>query len=276
MPEDENTAVKKEKGFFESLSVIQKAILFLLVLTLLFVAWVFLFGGVNSVWELAFVIILTGVVFFIGYLLIFASKLIFKQAYYSPKEDWFTRLVNTAMDFCPNNLNDLYFMGNDWKKTVRGGKIIGCLGIPYLIGKPKLKDGKMQWYKSKLLNKKIPVFESIEYGMEGDTLIIYEKGWFIWAKKHYLRCHRSLHSDLNGDVVIKDINPVPYGKFFEYPFKQIQAQAPRIMLQSQLEVIIATHEHQGDLISQAADSGTYYNPFFRMVEKGKAEIARES
>ena len=126
-----------------------------------------------------------------------------------------------------------------------------------------------------MLETRVPVFEKIEYGKDGDTLIIYEKGWFIFKRRHHLRCNRLLHSTLNGDVTVYDINPVPYGKYFEYPFKQMQRDPQKIMVQSQLEVILATHEHQGDLISQSADAGIYFNPYFRFIEKSQSEISRE-
>jgi hypothetical protein len=48
-----------------------------------------------------------------------------------------------------------------------------------------------------------------------------------------------------------------------------------MMLQSQLEVILATHEHQGDLISQSADAGIYFNPYFKLVDKMNSEISRD-
>lgn len=264
------------KGFFESLSLLQKIVLFFVIITFVFISWVFLFGGVNSIWELAFVIVLTIVLFFITYIIIVASKLVFKSDYYSPKEDMYTKYVNMAIDYCPNNLNNLYAEGSDWKKSVPLGKIVGCLGIPYFIGDPVLDgDGKQKWVESKFTKKKIPLFSNITWGKDGDTMFVFEKGWFVFKKRHIARVNHELHTELNGDVIIHDINLVPYGKFFEYPYKQIQKGVGRIMLQSQLEVIIATHEHQGDMISQSADAGTYYNPFFRMVEKGRAEITRE-
>lgn len=280
MAEEQQLASQPEssKGFWETLSLIQKIVLFVLIISFVFIAWTFLFGGVNSIWELAFILILVIVLFIIGWVVIVAAQLVFKPQYYSPKEDYFTKLVNMAHDYCPDNLNDLYFQGSDWKKHVRAGKIIGCIGIPYFLGKPKVDDeGRVKWYFSKLLKKKIQIFEKVTYGKDGDTFFIIEKGGFfgLFKKKHYIRCNHSLHSDLNGDVIIFDINPQPFGKFFEYPYKQLQKDPERIMLQSQLEVIIATHEHQGDLISQAADAGTYYNPFFRLMEKQKAEIQRE-
>lgn len=264
------------KSFWQKLSIWQKVLIGLIILTFLGIGWVFLFGGINSIWEFAFIVLLTIVLMGIFYIVIVAGELAFRPAYYSPKEDYFTRLSNMAIDFCPSNLNNIWFQGDREKKAVNGGKILGCLGVPYFIGKPKLSEkGEQEYIDSKLLNMKIPVFEKIEYGREGDTFFIFEKGWFIFKRRHYLRCNRDLHSELNGDVTVYDINPIPYGRYFEFPFKQVQKDSGRIMIQSQLEVILATHEHQGDLISQSADAGIYFNPYFKALDKMNAEISRE-
>lgn len=269
---------KKAQGktFWERLGVGQKAIIFLIVVIFVAVAWFLLFGGFRSLYDAIFIIVIALFLSAVGYIVLVAGEIFFRPAYFSPKEDYITRLINLAVSYCPDNLNNLYFRGSIAKKHVYGGKIIGCLGIPYLIGSP-LKDekGKILFHESEMLNNtKIPIFEKIEYGREGDTFFIYEKG-FIFKKRHYLRCHIDLHSDLNGDVMVDDINPVPYGRLFEYPFKQLQEQAPRIMLQSQLESIIATHEHQGDLVSQATDNGLYYSPYFRGLQIQQSEIPKE-
>lgn len=163
---------------------------------------------------------------------------------------------------------------------VNAGKIIGCIGIPYLVGKQKLdSSGNPIFIESKYFNgKKMPVYDSIHYGEEGDTLFIVTKpaGFLgLFPKKLFIRCDRELHGELSGDVIIEDINPVPYGKFFSYPFKQIQKDSERVMVQNMLEVILQTFEHQSDLISMSADAGIYYNPYFKLVEKTNAEKSME-
>lgn len=267
---------KQEKTFWQKLSLWQKILIAIIILTFVFFAWTFIFGGINSIFEFAFVLIVTIVLMIVGYIVLVAGEIFFRPSYYSPKEDYFTRLSNVAIDYMPQNLNNIWFEGDIGKKAVMGGRIIGCLGIPYLIGKRKLDEkGNQAFVESELLETRVPVFEKIEYGKDGDTLFIYVKGWFIFKKTHYLRCNRLLHSTLNGDVTVYDINPVPYGKYFEYPFKQLQKDPQKIMIQSQLEVILATHEHQGDLISQSADAGIYFNPYFKLIEKTQSEISRE-
>ncbi len=282
-------AQKKEQGLFGSMSGIQKVLLLVFALAIFFIIWQFLFGGIKNFYQfIFFVICFIAVVGLFIIILTFISFFLAPE-FFSPKKDYFNRLVNLAIDLKPDNVYDLFFRGDKDKKRVRAGKITGLLGIPYLIGLPKLnekdeldakgivvsKAGEPATKHSIILKRRIPVFETFEYGMEGDTFFIYEAGWFLFKKKHYLRCHKSLHGDLNGDVEIYDINPVPYGSLFEYPFKQIQAQAARIMLQSQLEIVLATHEHQADLISQGVDAAIYYNPFFRMLSKTQAEMPQQ-
>ena len=196
-----------------------------------------------------------------------------------------------AMDELGFNLEDLYDREIDPALGNGGlGRLAACfldsmatLGIPatgygirydYGIFKQKIVNGVPAMQKSKLLRKEIPVFESIEYGKDGDTLFIYETG-LIFTKKHYFRCNRKIHGDLHGDVEVYDINPVPFG-VWEYPFKQIQAEPSKIMIQNQMEVILATHEHQSDYISQVADSSIYWSPYIRAVQKGAAEFQGET
>ena len=275
---------KKQGGFFESMSAVQKVLLIIFGVAIFFLIWNFAFGGIQTIYELvmfgaSFVGI--GVLFWV---VLNAISWYLAPEHFSPKKDYFTRVVNLSIDLKPKNVGDLYFIGDELKRRVKAGSIVGLLGIPYLVGKPKIhskdivKEGKVVAKKgsavflySNNLKKAIPVFDKIEYGKDGDTLIVYEVGWLI-KRRHYLRCHRTLHSDLNGDVDVYDINPVPYGTLFEYPFKQIQASAPRIMIQNQLEIILSTHEHQYDLISQGVDSAVYFNPYFRLLQKQNAEV----
>ena len=259
----------REKTFWGKISLWQKIVIGILIITFIIIVWSFLFGGINSIFEFVFVIFVSIVLIGIGYVVVVAGEIYFK-------EDYFTRLVNLAVDFRPENLNNLWFEGDVGKKSVSAGRILGCIGIPYLIGTPKRDEsGAPVYVRSKILKQDIPVFAKIESAGDGDTLFVYEKGWFIFKRRHFLRCNRALHSTLNGDVTIYDINPVPYGKYFEYPYKQYQQETGKIMLQSQLEVILATHEHQGDLISQSADAGIYFNPYFKLMDKMKAEVDRD-
>lgn len=266
----------EKKGFLANLGLFQKIALLLILLAICYLLFTTFFGGITSFYQLIAFLVAFFILLGLGIVLLKAIEIYFKPSYYSPKEDYFTRVVNMGIDYKPDNLQNIYFQGDKEKRAVYGGKIIGCIGLPYLIGEPELdKDGKWMYMESKLLDMKIPKFKNISYGKDGDTLFIYEKGSLINKRRHYLRCAREFHGDLNGDVVIYDINPTPYGKFWEYPFKQIQRDVGRIMIQSQLEVVIATHDHQGDLISKATDMGLYSNTQFRAMEKQQTEITRD-
>ena len=286
---------KQPAGLFGSMSATQKVLLIIFGLAIFFLIWTFVFGGITNFYQLIFFL-----ASFLGVGALFYAMIFFIQMYltpelFSPKKDYFNRLVNLAIDLKPTNVYDLYFRGDKDKKRVKAGKIVGLLGIPYFIGnvktygKPKdppdtvytdekgnkHKKGEMVYKESKVLKRKIPVFESVVWGDDGDTFFIYESGWFFIKKRHFLRCHRSLHGDLNGDVEIYDYNPIPYGSLYEYPFKQLQAHPERIMIQNQLEIIIATQEHQLDLISQGVDSAVYFNPYFRLLNKQQSEMSAQ-
>lgn len=293
MPEQQEItqqkAKKKDQGLFGSMSGIQKALLIIFGIAMFFLVWTFIFGGITNFYQLIAFIISFIAIGGLFYGLLFFISWYFAPEYFSPKKDYFNRLVNLAIDLKPANVRGIYFRGDKDKKRVKGGNIIGLIGVPYFIGKLKLheeslldkerkivsKKGSPVMEYSKVLKRNIPVFEKIEYGQDGDTLFVYESGWLFLKRRHYLRCHKSLHGDLNGDVEIYDINPVPYGSLFEYPFKQLQASPAKIMLQNQLEVILATHEHQYDLISQGVDSAVYFNPYFRLLHKQASEMSSE-
>ncbi len=298
MADEQNKLQSKEvapKSAVGGMGLLQKIVLGGIILVFIIIGLFVVLGGINNFYELIFVLLFLFGLLVIGWFVVFGGQLAFKEKYFSPKEDFFTRTVNLAIDHCPDNIRgcSLFFEGSDWKKNVMGGKIIGCIGLPDYVGEPvyedviykrKNRDGSIteekmtqqKYMDSPFLgNRKVPLFKNVTVGQDGDTLFIYESGWFVFKRRHNLRCNRLFHSDLNGDVVVYDINPVSYGKFWLYPYKQLQTMPSRIQIQSQLEVILAAHEHQGDLISQSADAGLYANPYMRMIEQGAAEIAKE-
>ncbi len=265
---------KEKKGFFERMGLFQKVMIAGLFIIFILIIVYFVFGGLASVYDFFFLLIIIVGLFIVGYVVLKAVGILLRPKYFSPKENYFTAIVNLAMDLKPDNVQNLYFEGDKDKRRVKAGRIVGILGIPYLIGTPKIdSNGAPVMIKSKLLDRKIPVFEKIEYSKDGDTLFVYESG-FIFPRKHYLRCNRKLHGDIHGDVAIYDINPVPYGSW-EYPFKQYQKDPSQIMIQTQMEIILATHEHQGDYISQVADSSISWSPYIRAVQQGATEFSGE-
>jgi hypothetical protein len=267
---------QKKKGFFEQMSMFQKILLFIGVVIVLVMSVSLLLGGIQDFYQFFFYIIVLSAVCLGGYVLIKATSIIFAPRYFSPREDLRTKLLNMARDYKPDNVNKLYFVGDKGKKRVLAGTIVGLLGIPYYTGQVKKdKKGHVVYSQVKdFAGKPIPKYTDIKLGDDGDTLFVIKKGFFLFGQTHLIRAHRDFHSSLNGDVEIYDINPYPYG-FFEYPYKQIQKDVSQIMIQNQIETILATHEHQHDLISQSVDSAIYFNPAYRMGMKQASEIPEE-
>jgi len=274
-PQGQGAYNKQKGGFLSELAGWQKIILVLLALGAFFLIFMFIFGGIKDLYQLIFFVISFVGCLAIGVIVINAVVWFLTPQMFSAKKDFHNRLKNIATDLKPDNVFDLYFRGSIDKKRVHAGKIVGLMGIPYLVGDPVLNDdGTPKMVFSQRLKKEMPVYSNIQVSHEnGDTLFVYENGFFIFKKTHYLRCHKSLHGDLHGDIEIYDINPMPYGGFFEYPFLQYQQHIAQIMMQNQLEIIIATHDYQHDLISQSVDSAIYFNPYFRLLQKTNAEIA---
>ena len=277
-----------KKGFFEKMSLFQKGLMFIGVIVILIMSVSLLFGGITDFYQFFFYIIVLSAVVIGGYVIIKATSIIFAPRYFSPKEDLRTKLLNMAQDYKPDNVSNLYFMGDSGKTRVLAGKIFGILGLPYYSGKVRKytedinKDKKIVHRKGDVVysevkdfqGKPVPLYDDIKLGDDGDTLFIVKKGRLFLGKTHFIRVKRDLHSTLNGDVDVFDINPIPYG-FFEYPYKQMQECVSQIMIQNQIETILATHEHQHDLISQSVDSAIYFNPAYRMQMKQNSEIPEE-
>lgn len=282
-------APQQKKGFFEKMSLFQKILLFIGVIVILFLSVSILFGGIGSFYQFFFYLIVFVGVIAGFYIIVKATGLIFKPRYFSPREDMKTKIENMAVDFKPDNVRDLFFIGDVGKKRVRAGKIVGLLGLPYYTGDIQRyvknvvdENGKILHKKDDIVftdikdpqGKEIPKYKHIRAVGDGDTLFVVKAGFFLFGKTHFIRCNKSFHSTLNGDVEIFDINPVPYG-FFEYPFKQMQTTIGQIMMQNQMETILSTQEHQLDYISQVADASIWFNPLFRMSMKQQAELPAE-
>lgn len=268
---------KEEKGFFEKMGIFSKILLIIIVVSIIVLSVVMIIGGAQNVYNVIVFIIVLSMLALAAYILILLVQAQIKSRFFSPTESWRAKLINCAKTYCPDNLNELYFTGDVGKKRVLAGKITGCLGLPYYTGRVKRdKDGNVVYSEFKTQKGKrfrIPKYEKIRVDPtgEGDTFFVVKKGWFIISKEHYIRCNRDLHSTLNGDVEIYDINPQPYG-WTEYPFKQLQDDITRIEKQSQIEVILESHFHQYDLISQTTEAAIWFNPAMKqaMIERKEA------
>lgn len=169
------------------------------------------------------------------------------------------------------------------------GKIIGLAFIPYITSKPKKdengnfiiqKDSKGKPMKRKFRNEKGEVVEEplLErekiLSKDGDTLFIVPKHTGLYAvinrEVEFVRCNPKYHSDLVGDVYIKDVNIVPYGDFF-YPAKQWQEDIVQIMTENQAEAVAMTHSNWLDLASLYTHLSIGGDPTFQKIMLAQSE-----
>ena len=259
---------QEKKGFWDRLGLFSKVLIVLAVVGVIGVIFFFV-AGVKSIWEFITLLIILGVFIGLVWLAIKGIMTYFQPRAFSPRDDNFTKLTEMAKFYKPDNLGDLFFVGDIGKKRVNGGRIVGCLGIPYLVAEFERDDSGniLMTEKKDPTNpaKKIPRLKHLTIGDDGDTLFIVQKG-FINKKERYIRCNRQYHSTLNGDVEIFDINPYPHGRF-EYPFKQVQTKIDQLTMQSQLETLLTSQEYQLDLISMGVDKALSFNPDYLMARK---------
>lgn len=283
----QNVALKPQakKGFFERMTLFQKILLFLGVVVVLILSVSIVLGGITSFYQFFFYLIVFSVFVVGAYIVIKAVGMIYQPKYFSPRSDYTTKLINDAVDYCPDNLGNLYFTGDVGKKRILVGKIKGCIVVPHLVGDIErysddvTVNGQIVHKKDSVVftdaktfeGKPIPKFKDVRAVGDGDTLFVAEKGFLFWTKKHNIRCHRGLHTTLNGDVDIMDINPQRYG-VFEYPYKQYQISLGQIQMQNLLETVIVGSEYHFDLVSVATDAGLYSNPLMRFSMKQGAEL----
>jgi len=262
----------KKKGFLESMGLFTKIFLIIIVLGILYLIWSALTQK-QSVWDFLLNIGGIGILLFLIWLAVKGVLSFLKPKAFSPRDDNFIKFVEMAKYYKPDNLGNLFFVGSKGKKRVLAGRIVGCLGIPYLVAEFERneKGNVIETNKPDPTNpkRKLPKIKKISVGEDGDTLFIVEKG-LLNIKTRYIRCNKEYHTDLNGDVEIDDINPYPHGRF-EYPFKQIQADMEQLRMQSVLETLLTTNEYQLDLISMGVDKALTFNPDYLMARKMTSE-----
>jgi hypothetical protein len=255
-----------QKSFFERLSLLQKIIIFLLILGLVFVIYTYAIGGVQTLFDWIIILVFSvGLIFFIYLIAFYFENKFARVQYFEAYEDYKTKVVNLAIQLKPKNVFNLVYEGSENKQRVVAGKIIGVLGIPAIYGKPKFDaDGNILYKKSPVLKGAlIPDFEKIWLGNTGDYVFVVTKGWFLFKQTFLHRADPEfIRGELHGDVVINDINP-DYVGVWAYPFKQKQRDITRIMCQHQMEAIISTYTHQLDYISYSFESGLSSNPYYR-------------
>jgi len=277
MPEPEYEKKAKSNDLLGRLGWFRKALLFIGAIG--FIAIIYFSGQITSIYQFIFWIFVGGFFLIIMYFAVSYLLGAIKPAPFSPTQDYFTKLVNSAKMQCPPSIEgkSLFLIGDERTQGFSVGSISGYVKIPYTKGKLKIDEKGKPIIKLDEKGKPTikgdkgnPVFETlpVENG-EGDGFFVVKKGGLL-GKFMYVRAHQSLHSPLVGDVFISTCNLVQYGKY-HYPFQQYQQFIDRIMKQNMDEVIITTFEYQHDLISLTTDDALNFNPYWQLARRQGTE-----
>ena len=198
---------------------------------------------------------------------------------FSITEDFRTKLVMVAEQMKPPNVHQLWLRGEGTQNRALIGKIKGLAHLPYLVSQIKKdENGHILFLKNEKgepifdkNNKKIPMRKEIT-SEDGDTVFVIDQGFM--KPPILVRCHKKYHSDLIGDIYIKDLSLVPSGEYF-YPSKQWAEQPIRIMRQSEMEAIMHTYQDNLDLISNTTQMSIASDPLYsKILGLRNEEIAR--
>lgn len=235
---------------------------------------------------LNFVFNVLGLILMLGLLALAIKGLLsmIKEKLFSPTTDFRKSHVQISQKTKPFNVYDLYLRGEDMRTHAKLGKIKGIGFLPYVTSKVKKSDDGKPVFEKDALNHivyeevwnhqemksiKVPkmVYEPITE-KDGDTLFIIPKHNFplnlILRDLYLFRCSPEFHSDLVGDVYIKDVNFAPYGEYY-YPAKQWKRDIVQIMKQNEAEAITQTHRNNLDLVSTTTQMSLGADPTYQKI-----------
>jgi len=270
-------AQKKQGGLWGNLGLLPKILIFvglaIIVTTILFG---FNLGNIGDfIWGIIRVLLGLGLL----YLAVKGALSFIGGKPFSPTADFRTKIVSQAQRSLPANVYSLWLRGEDSRTRAIYGKIIGLAWIPYLTSKVvRDESGNIVYLMTtdgqKILDKDkkpIPLRSTITH-KDGDTVFVVKSGFFDAPR--IVRCHPKYHSELLGDVYIKDVNLVPFGEFW-YPSKQWQNDIIQIMKQNEQEAIVQTFNNNLDLVSNVTTLSIASELTFRKIlESRNEEIAR--
>ena len=257
----------KQKTFFGRMGLVPKIVIVLgVILVITTLIFGFNLGDLPS-----FIINLITVAIGVG-LIFFALKGVMGEAEpepFSVTQDFRTKLINQCMKLKPANVYKLWLRGEGMRSRALIGNVVGIGHIPYKVSKPREdEEGNIIYHKTSegevvldSNNQPIPQTEQMSDG-DGDTIIVVKSGLF--GKPDIIRCHRNFHSELIGDIYIKDLGLIPFGEYF-YPSKQWGQDVQKIMLQNELEAISQTFSSNLDLISNVTTMSIAGDPFYQKV-----------
>lgn len=213
-----------------------------------------------------------------------------KPKLFSPTEDFRTTVIRISKKAKPFNVRDLYLRGEDMRTYAKWGTIEGVGFIPYVTSKPVIdKDGKPVYQKDsngKIVMEKqwsqadgafvtIPKVKTEQItDADGDTIFVTQRHKFpvniFMRDLDIIRCNPKYHSDILGDVYIKDVNVTPYGEWL-YPCKQWQNDIIHIMKENEAEAIVTTHRNNLDLVSNVTQMSLGSDPTFQKIMLAQSE-----
>jgi len=265
--------------FWASLGLVPKIIILIAVVLLV---TTLLFGfAITNIGD--FVISFVKVAIAIGLILFALSAFMQKmqQKPYSPTEDFRIKVVSKARLLKPPNVYRLWLRGDQMRSRALIGNLEGVGWIPYLTARPKKDEkGGLIYCKDKrggiILNKEklpIPEYDIIEDG-DGDSIFVVKQGFLGLGDPLVIRCHPQYHSEILGDIYIKDVGLAPFGDFF-YPSKQWSSDITRNQIQNQLEAIMGAYFKSLDLAQTATEMSIAIDPWFsKILATRNEELAR--
>jgi len=264
-----------------------------IVLIIIIIGVIVIFGFVLKTFDpVSFLINIVGIILMVCLLALAIKGVLsfLKPKPFSPTEDFRTSLVRIAKKAKPFNIKNLYLRGEDMRTYAKWGKILGLGFLPYVSAKPvkdekgnilferdekgKIKTTK-QWSQAEREYVDVPVLQHHNITeKDGDSLFITSRHSFplnlFLGDLDIIRANPKYHSDLIGDVFIKDVNLVPYGEFY-YPAKQWQEDIAHIMLQNQDQAIQTTHRNNLDLVSTTTQMALGADPTFQKIMMAQSE-----
>jgi len=268
---------EREKSFWGRMGLIPKIII---VIAVILIATTLIFGfKLDNIFGFVQNVITVGIA---GVLIYFAVKGVMgtkEPEAFSITEDFRTKLVNQAMKLKPMNVYQLWLRGEGMRSRALIGNVVGLGHLPYVVSKQKtdekgnvifLKDSKGNILKDNEGNQ-IPDYDLI-YDGDGDTILVVKTGgfWGFFSTPDIIRCHKDFHSELIGDVYIKDLGLVPFGEFF-YPSKQWAKDIQKIKIQNEVETITHTFYNNLDLIANITTMSVASDPFFQKLLSMRTE-----
>lgn len=265
--------------FWDNLGIVQKILIIFGALILL---TTILFGfSITTVGDFVISFFKVGVAVGLIFFALSAYMKKMEKARYSPTEDFRVKMVSKARLLKPQNVYKLWLRGEGMRSRAQIGSLEGVAWIPYLTARPKKNDkGEIIYCKNSkgksIINKDgmpIPEYDLIESG-DGDTVFVVKQGFLGLGEPLIIRCHPRYHSELIGDVYIKDVGLAPFGEWF-YPSKQWSSDIERISIQNKVEAITNAYFKSLDFAQTATEMSIALDPYFsKILATRNEELAR--